>query len=436
MIRLCKILFTAAIGTAALVSAMDAYSQDKRNLLVPVKTARPAGPRPVVRRAPAAKPIVVEKKVKVSYLSVTTELGATVVLKSAPSARKLYTKTISATDGVALFGDLASGDYLLGASKDGFEFAKDEKIKILPQQGLARFLAPKAYKVKIATGIKGGGEIQFAPAIFRGFDPQGNILSEQLGQYCVAKIQENGDAEISNLQKKYYDIDIRPDDAEYNKTLRGIDLTKMTDDDDDDSEVLAYNLTVEKKVSVEEFSTNWIASDWNMPSTWRLEDRRMKVKNLDGIAIPRDSRFLSYTNFEMVANVKLKDNATVGFVLRYEDPQNYYLLQISGERGETPNNAVGYVVENGQRRALPPALTDGFAKTLSSDDGFEVRIKSEEKGGFAAWIEDVNTAKVYPLGRFPDDRKTFKKGAVGIAGSPKSNFEVKSFRVCTPACPK
>jgi hypothetical protein len=440
-----RVVLIITFGSAILFSGLSVPAQGKRNLLAPVSQPRPAAAS--VPRAPRVTfrtvytQVVVKEKVKIAFLNVTSHSGAKVVLESLTKTRKPYKKEITTgDDGTALFQDLAPGDYKLEASKDGFETVKSDKITIVPQKGQSTSLYPKdiTYKLKIATNlINVGGDIRFAPAIYKGKDAQDNIISEQLGPYCVAKIPPSGIAEISDLKKGYYDIDIRPASLEFEDKFSGIDLTIIGNDEDEseDSSILkTYKIDLEKNQSTETFLTTWVASDWDLPSTWRL-DRGMKVKNADGVAIPQNPRYRQYVNFELIANVKLKENGTAGFVLRAQDNENYYLFQISGERGETPNTAVLYAIKMGQRQQLATAPAGGFAKTLASDSGFELKLLGDESG-FTVWIGDSDTGKISTLGRLPDQFNTFKKGAVGIAGSAKSNFEVKTFQVCTPACPK
>ena len=171
-----------------------------------------------------------------------------------------------------------------------------------------------------------------------------------------------------------------------------------------------------------------------MPPNWKL-DRGLKVKNAEGIALPQNERYRYYVKFEMIAYVKLNDDGTIGFVLRARDNKNYYLLQISGAKGEDPNNAVLYSVENGQ----PPKLIKSqtllnFASTVSSDKGFLLRVVGDDSG-FTVSIDDNNTGKKNAVGIFKDPLNTYQKGAIGIAALPKSNFDVRQFQVCTPTCP-
>jgi hypothetical protein len=375
------------------------------------------------------------KVVPVSVLTVTTEPGAMVsLMKNGPGPVK--SDMLADPKGFAIFNDIKPGTYSVTATKDGFETAEAESVTIVPQrtQGLDMGLKPITYRLRIQTNVT-GGDVLFAPAIETGKDAKGNILSRQLGNYCVVPIQSNGLAEITDLKKGYYDIDIRPSALEFEGKGTGINLPDDLDQDDNSATALqTFNINLEKKISTAEFTTVWSAADWNMPSTWSL-DRIMKVRG-EGIALPRNERYLYYTTFEMIANVKMKNSGTVSFALRAIDQKNFYLLEIAGARAQEPNTARLFAVINGVPKYLNAAPTIAFTKNFESPDGFRLIIRSDEAGetGFKVFVEDTDTGNPLGIGDLKDQNNTFRKGAVGIAGSPKADFEVNYFRVCTPKC--
>jgi hypothetical protein len=400
-------------------------------------SGRRTAPRYVPVRVSRVAPVVVRetKVVAVSVLTVTTEPAATVsfVKKGTPSVKR---DIVADTKGFAIFNDIKPGIYTVTAIKDGFDSAEAESVTIVPQraQGLDMDLKPITYRLRIQTNVT-GGDVLFAPAIETGKDANGNILSRQLGNYCVVPISRDGLAEITDLKKGYYDIDIRPSALEFEPKGTGINLPEDLDQDESPAAALkTFNINLDKKISTEEFSTVWTGADWNMPSSWGL-DRGMKVKG-SGIALPRNERYLYYTNFEMIANVKLKDSGVIGFVFRALDVKNYYLLEISGARSEVPNTARLSVVVNGIPKYLNAASTVPFKKALESVDGFRLIVRSDTSGdtGFSVFIEDIDTGEPHGVGDLKDQNNTFRKGAVGIAGAPKADFEVNYFRVCTSKC--
>ena len=66
------------------------------------------------------------------------------------------------------------------------------------------------------------GEVRFAQAEYKGKDANGSIIAEEFGNKCFVKIQKVGNsgvAEISDLRKGYYNLDIRPAALQYEPTL-------------------------------------------------------------------------------------------------------------------------------------------------------------------------------------------------------------------------
>ena len=433
--------FIAAICISIGSLALPVNAQFKR---VPIVDAV-RNPRPIVRTAPVRRIVSVRRvdtkvitrteRVRVNNLTVSTEKGAKVTLElKAP--KPVTIEKIADAKGSAIFEDLKPGVYKVLASKDDFETAEADKVTISAQKahGLAMDLKAVTYNLKIQTNLT-GGEILFAQAIQKGKDASGAIISEQLGNYCVVKVQPNGEAVITELKKGYYDIDIRPEALEFDKRETGINIPEDIDQVDGNTtgELKTFQIDLEKKLSTEAFTTSWITADWEMPAAWRLE-KGLKVRS-DGIGLPRNERYRNYVNFEMIANVKLPDESTAGFVLRAEDFKNYYLLQISGSRAQNPNTATLSSVKNGTMQFINSATTVAFAKTLSADSGFRILVKGDQ-AGFTIWIEDSTTGKTHAVGQLKDPYKTYQKGAIGIAGILKSNFEVNYFEVCTPACSK
>ena len=396
------------------------------------RAKRPAAARKVDRVVVTRTEIV-----RVSNLTVTTVPGAKVVLESlGQTSRPFRRELVADPQGNAIFDELRPGDYKVVASKDDYEPEEVEKVKINPQKahGLNMDLKALTYTLKIDSNLT-GGEVFYAQAIQKGKNAAGSIISEQLGNYCVVKIAPNGEAVIPDLKKGYYDIDIRPDSLEFAKKQTGINIPEDIDQDDTTiAELQTFQIEIEKNISRETFSTVWIPADWNMPAGWSLE-RGMKVRGVEGIALPQNPRYRYYVDFEMLADVKLKDDGTLGFVLRAEDNKNYYLLEISGAKGANPHTARLYAVKNGVAQFLNSATTVSFARSLASANGFRIMILGDAKG-FTVRIEDSDTGQTHAVGLLTDQYNTYKKGAVGIAGQAKSNFEVNYFTVCTPSCPK
>jgi hypothetical protein len=332
-----------------------------------------------------------------------------------------------------VFDDVKPGNYVVTSTKDGFESAEADPVAIAAQRANAidLDLKPITYRLKIKTNLT-AGDIVFAQARKLGENPDGSIRSQPLGNYCVVPIKPNGEADITDLQKGYYDIDIKPAAIEYE--VKGLGINLPEDLAQVDGAAVA-NVSLEKKESTSEFSTVWAATDWDLPNGWRL-DRGMKVRG-EGLAFPRNERYLYFTGFEMVANVKMDSGGGAAFVLRATDPRSYYLLEIGGPKAPWGEIARLSVVQNGTARILNSASTVPFRSTLASGSGFQVKVRSNPRApyGFSVWVEDSNTGRENAIGDFQDPNNTFQKGAVGIAGFSKADFDVRIFRVCPGRCP-
>lgn len=390
--------------------------------------------KPIVIQKVNNRVIVKTEVVRASNLSVTTEPGASVVLTPlGPGARTPKT-LVAGRARSAIFENVQPGNYKISASKEGFETQEQDLVKILPQKThvLDLDLKPVTYKLKIQTNLK-DGEIRYAQAVNKGRDAKGSIISDEIGNYCIVKIQKNGEAVVDDLRQGYYNLDIRPAALEYEPTLVGVNVPDDTEQDDATvaSETKTFQLDVEKKISTESFGTAWTADEWEKPSDWNLQ-RGMRI-NSAGIALPRNEQYRYYTNFEMVSDVRIPDGSTAGFALRAVDPENYYFVEFSGARAPEPNVAKAYIVKNGVARQIFAVPASGFASALASRNGFRVIIKGDDKG-FLISIENSETGVREPVGIVIDRDATFRKGAVGIAARSRTRFEVTYFQVCSSAC--
>lgn len=383
--------------------------------------------------------VVVTKReiVRVSNLSIVTEPGAKVVLESiAKSPRPFRREIVADASGSAIFDELKPGDFKVSASKDGYVTQEQDELKILPQRPhvLDLSLPPVTYKLKIETPGISDGEVRYALARYKGKDAKGSIISEEFGNTCFVKIQKKGsggEAVISDLKQGYYNLDIRPSALEYEPTLVGLNVPADAEEGES-GETKSFEIALKKKISTEIFGAAWTREGWEMPTQgWSLNNR-MKINNSNGVALPRDDRYRYYTNFEMISDVKMVDGNSVGFALRAVDPQNYYLVQITGPDAPEPNFAKGFIVKDGEARQFF-SVSAPFASTTSSKNGFRVIIKGNEKG-FAIWIENSETGVRKPVTTITDPYNTYPKGAVGIASRDRANFEVTYFQVCPTEC--
>jgi hypothetical protein len=378
----------------------------------------------------------VVRNVRTSNLSVTTQPFAEVVLipalrtVNAPAAQKANEK------GVVIFENLTPASYKVVAKLDGFKDAETkDDVKILPQKtfGIKLDLEAVTYDLKIALNIP-DGEIRFARSALIRKTADGSLETRETEGYCVVKVQ-NKQAVIPALKEGYYNLIISSSAVEYQslKTVVQVPDDILDDDDegDENSQLNIYELELEKRLSTEQFNSAWTNNEWDLPTGWQLQ-RNLQNNGLAGVALPRSEQYRYYVDFEMMSNVTLTGANTVGFVFRAQDLQNYYLVQISGERAAEPFRVTGFVVKKGIAEQIFSISIEHFAQIIKKQFRFIIR---GEKNVFKLFIEDSTTGDNREIGNMEDTFNNFKKGAVGIAGNANSRFEVVFFTVlCKGVC--
>lgn len=382
------------------------------------------------------------KIVKTSNLTVSSEAGAKVALESLIRGVKPMTKEISKSnpkDKTVEFENLRPGKYTVTASLDGYK-TQETNVTVAPQKtiGISLDLESYKYQLNIDTNVP-DGEVRFAPARLERTNPDGSLKTTETGGYCIVPI-EKGKAVINELQKGYYNIDIRPFAVEYQPVLTAINIPTeiLAENDTESKELQSYRIELDKKISTEIFGAAWVNGEWNLQQGWKLQDGRMKTAGLAGIALPRNEQYRYYTNFEMISDVIMTDGNSIGFALRAVNPQNYYSLYISGAKAPEPLLATGYVVKDGKSTLLFSNPITNFAKTIKAKQSFRVKIKSEDNEDnniFKIFIEDFDTGKSNPVGDMVDRDKSFRKGAIGIIGRENAFSEIGFFNICPNSCP-
>ena len=124
-------------------------------------------------------------------------------------------------------------------------------------------------------------------------NPDGSIRSQPLGNYCVVPIKANGEADITDLQKGYYDIDIKPAAIEYE--VKGLGINLPEDLAQVDGAAVANVTTREEGKHIVNSVPYGRRQTGSLPNGWRL-DRGMKARG-EGLAFPRNERYLYFTGF-------------------------------------------------------------------------------------------------------------------------------------------
>lgn len=388
---------------------------------------------------PVVKIEVRTKKFKTSNLTVSSEPGAKVLLKSKVRGVKPREEEIAKNNpkdrATVEFEDLTPGNYIVTVSLEGYESQETEvSVPLQKTVGISLDLKPVKYQLNIDTNVP-DGEVRFAPAQFEKTNPDGSLKTTETGGYCIVPIKK-GKAIINELQKGYYNIDIRPAAVEYQPVLTAINLPTdvLNEKDPESSELEDFRIELGKKISTETFGAAWVGGEWSLPRGWKLQNGTMQTAGLAGIALPGNEQYRYYTNFEMISDVIMTDGNSIGFVLRAENAQNYYSLHISGAKAPEPNLATGYVVKDGKPTLLFSVPITNFARTIKAKQSFRVIIKGNNNT-FKIFIEDADTGKSNPVGDMIDRYNNFRKGAIGIIGIESADSVIGTFTVCANSCP-
>ncbi len=365
-----------------------------------------------------------------SNLSVTTQPFAVVTLS--PLGGGTPKKQTADAEGNIVFQNLTpAAQFNVSADLDGFNPLKtDEPVKIVAKKtiGINLLLEPVTYDLRIKFNIT-DGEVRYAPVDIIRETSEGIVTKEKKG-YCVVKV-EGGEAVIPKLQKGDYKIIVYPSAIEYQSTGAVVKVPDDILDEDEEGKLEKYELDLEKRKSTEQFTTAWTSNEWGLPAGWNLQNK-IQNNGLAGIALPRSELYRYYVDFELMTNINLLNDDTVGFVFRAEDANNYYLVQLSGARAAEPYRVKGFRVSKGVATQIFTNPIEHLAEIMKKQFTFIVRSEGNK---FKLFIQDSSTGDDRELGNMVDPLNVLKKGAVGIAGNANSRFEVVSFTVlCKGDC--
>lgn len=357
---------------------------------------------------------------------VSAEPGAAVIVESVRGGTGDDATIPQGVDQI-VFNKLPPGRYRVAASLDGYEDTeRDVVVKAGEPATVSMNMQPKLYTVTINANVQ-AGEIRYAPVIAAGVDPATGQTryNRAPGDSRVTPIS-GGRAVLANLRQGTYGLDIRASDPSYNPLLASISLPGPV--------TLPVELTnIESKGT---FAATWINLEaWNAPSSWRVEARKLLVSGR-GIALPREVLSSNFKDFQLVSDVKMINGVAASFVVRAQDANNYYLIQLTGQNADEPYVLRGYVVRGGvpQRMGAPIPL-DAFTQTLKANQFFNVSMKMTDNS-LKVSITDSQTGDVLPLGILTDPARNFHIGAVGLAARDNEQNEIGRFIVCANQCPE
>jgi hypothetical protein len=349
-----------------------------------------------------------------SSLSVAAESNATILVEPIKVKNGQGQQgVVPAGEGIFVFNELKPGSYRVAGTLAGHHPV--EKVVVLAankSQSVTLDFQPILYSVIINTNIN-TGELKYGA--------EGQPLSN------VVPIQ-NRSVRL-NLRAGKYVVEIVPSEFGYEPQRHAFSLAA-------DQTVLDVPL---KRIALttDTLSPTWTSAElqaWEMPAAWRADARKNLSVKGPGVALPREESYRYYKDFRLSSSAKMVNGVALSFALRARDSQNYYLLQLTGEKSDEPYTLRLFVVKNGveQRiRAIP--IPRSGAKAMDAGQFFAVSIKMIDYA-ITVEIEDSETGAPYPLGVLTDPARNFAVGAVGIAGRNNEENVIGRFVVCTDNC--
>ncbi len=378
----------------------------KKTTPSPSTPTGPKGGRPV-----RSKPTIVEKIVRVApntgAMVVVAEPNARVRVEDVKDGEVLVDATIPPNGRSLSINNIDPGQYRVFAELAGHKpDTKQHTVNKGKTDSVDMILVPITYDFTVRVNAP-SGEIVY---------PKGN------GESAYIRFS-NSVAVLRGLRPGSYKVEVRPDDPTYETAEVKLNVSETS---------VNHAVVLKRTLTTLEF--NWAsASDWEMPGGWGVSSGKVAV-NGRGMALPRDENLRHYQDFQLISVVRMKNGVAASFVLRAEDQQNYYLVQLTGKEADEPFVLRGYVVKNNVPQRFPRAFSirnisdvlkpGKFFRVLLTMKGAQIEVK----------VEDSETSDIFPLGTLTDPGETFSVGAVGIAARDTEKNEVEQFVVCPAIC--
>jgi hypothetical protein len=313
-----------------------------------------------------------------------------------------------------IFNDLRPGRYRVSAELDGYyPDEKDTVVQSNKASSVNLLLKPKTYTVTINTNVSTG------QVTYKKKDEPERVVTIQ-----------NGHAELKELVAGEYDVDIIPgrEEAGYQTLRASIKLPDVGS---------KFDVNLLRLKSTAMLSEQWInLNQWDAPKSWHVTSGKLLV-NGEGVAIPRDEKFLHYADFHLSSDVNMISGVAASFVVRAADKQNYYLVELTGPSADEPYVLRGFIVKKGILQSLQaPMRTEAFMATIKAGEFVHVLLTMKDNK-IDVKIRDSQTGELVSLGILTDPYRTFTSGAVGIAARDNNQRnEIWRFTVCAAECPK
>lgn len=347
----------------------------------------------------------------ITSLAVFTAPGARIQVVPTSTGKALKPEDADEEGGV-IFEGLTPGEYRVTAQLDGYK-SIDNKNELAEKLITIRRSKPEkvtlklkqiAYEVTINFNIS-AGEVKYQ--VKNAKDSERRM-----------KALENGRAVLSDLLPGTYDLEVSPENRGYKPLHKTIEISADK----------TINLELERIETTREFSWG-IRQDWTAPDSWSVNSGKLVI-NDSGLAIPRETGFHNYVDFKLTSDVIMVNGMAASFALRLKDAQDYYLIQLTGEKADEPYWLRAYIVERGDAHPLGTAQSvKGFAPILKQNQRITLEVTVKDNKIEVA-LQDPETGEFSPVGIFTDENRTFRRGAVGIVAGKGEQSEIGRFIVC------
>ena len=401
-----RVLSRVGLGVSAplLVFALGSIAHPQKpleggNKEGPVRTPTP---RVVyVNGPPQTRTVVV--KPKTGDLLVVAEPGASLRIQHLRGDRvvKEYPGNLNPGEKSVIFKDLPPGQYRVVADLGGYKPSTSAPVTVKAgsPEKVELNLEQITYNVTVKLNA-----------------PSGTLMYTKGSEVPRSVSFHDNQAFLSRLTGGDYKINVIADDASYmqlNATLTVSGDRQVT-----------YDL--ERKES-KAFAGS-TASAWILPNGWSFSSGKLFVSG-SGLALPSDVNKRYYTNFQLSTQANMINGIAASFAVRLVDPQNYYLIQITGPKADEPYVLRGFIVKNGvvQRFGNPTPINQ-FSETLQPGKFFQV-VLTMKGADITVTVEDSLTGERPKLGILSDPSGTFRIGAVGIAARENEQNEFSWFTI-------
>ena len=345
---------------------------------------------------------------KTGSLTIVAEPGATIRLQflKGGEVTEESNDTVPAGERSIILNKLQPGRYRVIAELRGHK----------PDQGEVQVVANKPDKV----------DLNLVPITYsvrvRLNASSGTLRYAKGGEVARSVSFQNNLAVLSGLTGGDYTIKIIADDASYKQMNTTLTVSS-------DSQV-SFDL---ERLESRAFLGS-ATSDWALPRGWSFSSGKVMVRG-SGMALPSDDSYRHYTNFQLSTDVRMMNGIAVSFAVHVVDPQNYYLVQITGPSADEPYVLRGFIVKNGvaQRFGRTVPISQ-FAETLKPGKFFQVVLTMTD-ADITVRVHDSETGDLLKLGILPDPSRTFRIGAVGIVAREAEQNEFSAFNICVSGCP-